>query len=57
MADDELDELYRAKPEEFTALRTELTTAAKKRGDAAAAKRISAARKPTTICLCTAMTR
>jgi hypothetical protein len=48
MADDELDELYRAKPEDFTALRTELSTAAKRRGDAAAAKRISAARKPTT---------
>ena len=48
MAGDELDELYGAKPEEFTALRTRLAGAAKKRGDAAAAKRISAARKPTT---------
>jgi hypothetical protein len=48
MADDELDELYAVKPEEFTALRTELAAAAKKRGDASAAKRISAARKPTT---------
>ena len=48
MADDELDELFRVRPEEFTALRTELAAAAKKRGDAAAAKRISAARKPTT---------
>ena len=48
MADDELDELFRVKPEEFTALRTKLVAAAKKRGDAAAAKRISAARRPTT---------
>jgi hypothetical protein len=47
MADDDLDELFRAKPEEFTALRTELAAAAKKRGDADAAKRITAARKPT----------
>jgi hypothetical protein len=48
MADDELDELFRVKPEEFTALRTKLAAAAKKRGDTAASKRISAARKPTT---------
>jgi hypothetical protein len=48
MAGDELDALYGVKPEEFTALRTELATAAKKRGDAATAKRISAARRPTT---------
>lgn len=48
MADDELDDLYGAKPEEFTALRSELATTAKKRGDADAARRISAARKPTT---------
>ena len=48
MADDELDELFRVKPEEFTALRTSLAAAAKQRGDAAAAKRISATRKPTT---------
>ena len=47
MAGDELDELYGVKPEEFTALRTELAAAAKKRGDAAAAKLISSARKPT----------
>ena len=47
MADD-LDKLYEVKPEEFTALRTELAAEAKKRGDAAAAKRISTARKPTT---------
>ena len=48
MATDELDELFRVRPEEFTALRTKLATAAKKRGDAAAAKGISAARRPTT---------
>jgi hypothetical protein len=48
MADAALDELYAAKPEDFTALRTRLVAAAKKRGDADAAKRISAARKPTT---------
>ncbi len=45
---DELDELYEAKPEEFTALRTRLADAAKKRRDADVAKQISAARKPTT---------
>jgi hypothetical protein len=45
---DELDELYEVKQEEFTALRTKLTAAAKKRGDTDAAKQISAARKPTT---------
>jgi len=45
---DELDELYEVKPEEFTALRTKLAAAAKQRGDADAAKQISAARKPTT---------
>ena len=48
MATDELDELYGVKPEEFTALRTKLVAAAKKRGDTDAAKRIGAARKPTT---------
>jgi chromosome segregation ATPase len=48
MADRELDELYAAPPEQFTALRTELAKAARKRGDAEAAKRISEARKPTT---------
>ncbi|OBG32466.1 hypothetical protein [Mycobacterium sp. E3198] len=48
MADDELDRLYSAEPDAFTALRTELVADAKRRGDAAAAKRISAARKPTT---------
>jgi Asp/Glu/hydantoin racemase len=45
---DELDELYEAKPEEFTALRSKLAAAAKKRGDADTAKQVSAARKPTT---------
>jgi hypothetical protein len=48
MADDELDSLYLVAPDAFTAQRTELAAAAKSRGDAAAAKRISAARKPTT---------
>ncbi|OBA90242.1 hypothetical protein A5662_02045, partial [Mycobacteriaceae bacterium 1482268.1] len=48
MAGDELDELYGVRPEEFTALRSRLAAAAKKRGDAAAAKEISSARKPTT---------
>jgi hypothetical protein len=48
MADDELDELYAARPEDFTALRSDLAAAAKKRGDTSAAKRISSARKPTT---------
>jgi hypothetical protein len=48
MADAELDELFAAKPEDFTALRTKLAAAAKKRGDTATAKQISAARKPTT---------
>lgn len=47
MAGDELDELYCGRPEEFTALRTELAAAAKKRGDADAAKRITSARRPT----------
>jgi hypothetical protein len=45
---DELGDLYEAKPDDFTALRAKLVAAAKKRGDADAAKRISAARKPTT---------
>jgi hypothetical protein len=47
MADDELDSLYWAAPRAFTAQRTKLTAAAKQRGDDAAAKRISAARRPT----------
>jgi hypothetical protein len=48
MADDELDSLYWAEPDAFTAQRTRLVAQAKDRGDAAAATRISAARKPTT---------
>lgn len=48
MADAELDELFAAKPEDFTALRTKLAAAAKGRGDADAAKQIAAMRKPTT---------
>ncbi|RAV18283.1 hypothetical protein DQP55_02135 [Mycolicibacterium sp. GF69] len=48
MADDALDELYAARPADFTALRTKLAGEAKKRRDTDAAKRISAARKPTT---------
>ncbi len=45
---DELDELYGVEPTEFTATRARLASAAKRRGDAEAAKRISAARRPTT---------
>jgi hypothetical protein len=48
MADDDLDELYRAKPDGFIALRTKLAAAAKRRGDNATAKQISASNKPTT---------
>ena len=48
MADDELDSLYRIRPDAFTAERTRLAGAARQSGDTAAAKRISAARKPTT---------
>ena len=48
MAENELDELYRSRPEQFTALRARLATTAKERGDVATAKQISAARKPTT---------
>jgi hypothetical protein len=48
MADDELDRLYWAEPDAFTAQRNRLATEAKGRGDEAGAKRISAARKPTT---------
>jgi hypothetical protein len=48
MPDDELNELYWVKPDDFTALRSKLAAAAKQRGDHAAAKRISAARRPTT---------
>jgi hypothetical protein len=45
---DALDELYAARPEDFTALRTELAARAKGSGDTAAAKSITASRKPTT---------
>lgn len=45
---DDLDTLYAAKPEEFTALRSKLAAEAKKRGDSDIAKQISGARKPTT---------
>lgn len=48
MADDDLDSLYDVPPKEFTAARTRLASAAKQRGDGAAAKRITAANKPTT---------
>jgi hypothetical protein len=48
MADDDLDSLYWAGPDAFTAERSRLVAAAKDRGDTAAAKRIAAARKPTT---------
>lgn len=48
MADQELDRLYEVPPKAFTAERTRLAAAAKQRGDTAAAKRISAANKPTT---------
>jgi hypothetical protein len=46
-ADDDLDQLYGARPEDFTALRAELVAAAKKRGAADEAKLIGAARRPT----------
>lgn len=48
MADEQLDELYEVKPEDFTALRTRLAAQAKERGDMPAARRIGASRKPTT---------
>ena len=44
----DLDALYAAKLQDFTPLRTKLAAEAKKRGDAEAAKQITAARKPTT---------
>jgi hypothetical protein len=47
-AQDDIDQLYDVRPEEFTALRTKLAAAAKKRGDADDAKQIAAARRPTT---------
>jgi hypothetical protein len=45
---DELDELYWAKPDAFIALRTKLSSAAKRRGDRDAARRISVTNRPTT---------
>ncbi|HEX7824961.1 MAG TPA: hypothetical protein VF477_08675 [Mycobacterium sp.] len=47
-AEDDIDRLYAGKPEDFTALRTQLAAAAKKSGDADGAKQIAAARRPTT---------
>jgi hypothetical protein len=47
-AEDDIDQLYGVRPEDFTALRTKLAAAAKKRGDADEAKQIAAARRPTT---------
>ncbi|OBG88697.1 hypothetical protein A5699_16515 [Mycobacterium sp. E802] len=46
--DEDLDSLYATRPEEFTARRKELASAARKRGDAEGAKVIAAARRPTT---------
>ncbi|WKG00834.1 hypothetical protein [Mycolicibacterium sp. HK-90] len=45
--EDDLDSLYALRPEEFTARRNELAAAARKRGDADAAKEIAGARRPT----------
>lgn len=47
-AEHDIDQLYAVRPEDFTALRTQLAAAAKKRGDADEAKQIAAARRPTT---------
>jgi hypothetical protein len=47
-AEHDIDQLYGTRPEDFTALRTKLVAAAKKRGDADGAKVIAAARRPTT---------
>ena len=47
-AEDDIDQLYGVRPEDFTALRTKLAAAAKKRGDADEAKQIAGARRPTT---------
>jgi hypothetical protein len=47
MANDELDELYWVRPEDFTAVRSRLAAAAKERGDGARARQIAASRKPT----------
>ncbi|MGB7508885.1 MAG: hypothetical protein WA965_26040, partial [Mycobacterium sp.] len=48
MSDGALDALYSARPEDFTSLRTELAARARKSGDTAEAKTITASRKPTT---------
>src|SRR5579875_2776898 len=48
MSDSDLDELYWAKPDAFIALRTTLSSAAKRRGDREAARRISVTNRPTT---------
>jgi predicted nucleic acid-binding Zn-ribbon protein len=45
---DALDELYWAKPDGFIALRTKLSSAAKRQGDQDTARRISITNKPTT---------
>ena len=47
-AEDDIDQLYGVPPEDFTARRTQLAAAAKKRGDKEGAKLIGAARRPTT---------
>jgi hypothetical protein len=47
-AEDDIDQLYGVRPEDFTPLRTKLVAAAKKRGDADEAKQIAGARRPTT---------
>jgi hypothetical protein len=44
---DQLDELYDVTPDQFTALRTTLASAAKELGDTDTAKEVAAARKPT----------
>jgi hypothetical protein len=48
MTDRELDELYWTKPDRFIALRTKMSSAAKRRGDSDTARRISITNKPTT---------
>lgn len=45
---DALDELYWAKPDGFIALRTRLSSAAKRRGDQDTARRVSSTNRPTT---------
>jgi hypothetical protein len=47
-AEHDIEQLYGVSPEDFTALRTKLAAAAKKRGDGDEAKQIAAARRPTT---------